>query len=103
MIPEDSNILAALDLLKSGERPLVILGKLVYILSVPKFIAHLYCICLSINLRNTYANAVQICGKFWDIQYIYIYYIYIYINKLKSYKLCLLWKTLIMKSIDQVE
>ena len=35
------------------------------ILSVPKFEAKLYCICLSINLWCTYAIAVQICGKFF--------------------------------------
>ena len=68
--------------------PLVDPNEVEYILSVPKFIANLYCICLSINLLNTS---------------VYIHILYKYINKLKSYKLCLLWKTLILKSIDQVE
>ena len=40
-----------------------------YILSVPQFTANLYCICLSIDLRSTKADAVQICSKFWDTQY----------------------------------
>ena len=30
--------------------------------SVPKFTANLYCICLSIYLRSTQADAVKICG-----------------------------------------
>ena len=37
------------------------------LLSVPKFTATLYCICLSINLLYTKADGVQICGKFWDM------------------------------------
>ena len=37
------------------------------LLSVPKFTAYLYCICLSIP--EIYTIAVQICGKFWDTQY----------------------------------
>ena len=40
-----------------------------YLLSVSKFTAKLYCICLSSDLRFTWADAVQICGKFWDTQY----------------------------------
>ena len=39
------------------------------ILSVPKCTANQYCICLSIPQINTYADAVQLCGKFWDTQY----------------------------------
>ena len=39
-------------------------------MSVPKFTANLYCICLSLYLRYTSADAVQIGGKFWDTQYI---------------------------------
>ena len=38
------------------------------ILSVPKFTANLYCICLSIDLQYTHEDAVQIYGKFWDTQ-----------------------------------
>ena len=42
------------------------------VLSVPERTANLYCIYLSIpkNLTYTYtkADAVQICGKFWDTQ-----------------------------------
>ena len=38
------------------------------LLSVPKFNANLYCICLSIPQINT--DAVQICGKFWNTQYL---------------------------------
>ena len=34
-----------------------------------KFTANLYCICLSIPQEYTEADAVQICGKFWDTQY----------------------------------
>ena len=30
--------------------------------------ANLYCSCLSTDLRYTWADAVQICGKFWDTQ-----------------------------------
>ena len=40
------------------------------VLSVPKFIENLYCICLSIPQIYTKADAVQICGRFWDTQYI---------------------------------
>jgi len=39
------------------------------ILSVPKLSANLYCICLSIDFMYTEADAVQICGIFWDTQY----------------------------------
>ena len=39
-----------------------------HLLSVSKCTANLYCICLSIDLRYTKADAVQICGKFWDTQ-----------------------------------
>ena len=35
-----------------------------FILSAPKFTAYLYCICFSIELRYTKADAVQICGTF---------------------------------------
>ena len=38
------------------------------VLSVPKFNANLYCICMSIPQIYTYADAVQICGQFWDTQ-----------------------------------
>ena len=38
------------------------------LLSVPKFTANLYCICLSIDLRYTKADAVQICSNFLDTQ-----------------------------------
>ena len=41
-----------------------------YLLSVPKFTANLYCICLSIPQIYTLANAVQVCGTFWDTQYL---------------------------------
>ena len=50
--------------LRINDRSIILL-----ILSVPKFTANLYCNCLSINLRYTQADAVQICGKFWDTQY----------------------------------
>ena len=40
------------------------------ILSVAKFTANLYCICLSINFQYTQADAVQICADFWDTQYV---------------------------------
>ena len=39
---------------------------ILYLYSVPKFTTNLYCICLSINLRYTKADAVQIRSKFWD-------------------------------------
>ena len=39
------------------------------LLSVPKCSANLYCICLSLPQIHTEADAVQICGKFWDTQY----------------------------------
>ena len=39
------------------------------LLSVTKFIANMSCICLS----TLQINAVQICGKFWDTQYIKLY------------------------------
>ena len=42
----------------------------VKVLSVPKFTANLYCICLSKPQIYTKAEAVQICGRFWDTQYI---------------------------------
>ena len=53
------------------------------ILSVPKFTANLYCICLSITQIYTSADAVQISGKFWDTQYhgTIIYYEYHAVNK----------------------
>ena len=38
-------------------------------MSVPKFNATQYCICLSIDLQYTSADAVQICGTFWKTQY----------------------------------
>ena len=38
------------------------------ILSVPKFTANLYCICLSVPQIYTQADVAQICGKFWDTQ-----------------------------------
>ena len=41
-----------------------------YVLSVPKVTANMYCICLSINLQYTSADAVQICGTFWDTLYL---------------------------------
>ena len=42
------------------------------ILSVQKFTEKLYCFCLSISIPHIYteADAVQICGKFWDTQYV---------------------------------
>ena len=40
------------------------------LLSVPKFTANLYCICIIIPQIYTEADAVQICGKFWYTQYI---------------------------------
>ena len=49
------------------------------ILSVPSFTANLYCIYLDIDVRYTLADAVQICGDFWNTQY-------------KCYK-CLLYRT----------
>ena len=39
----------------------------VKVLSVPKFTANQYCI--SLNIYYTLADAVQICGNFWDTQY----------------------------------
>ena len=39
------------------------------LLSVPKCTANLYCICLAKDLRYTQADAIQVCGKFWDTQY----------------------------------
>ena len=36
------------------------------LVSAPKFTVDLYCIC--IDLRYTYADAVHICGKFWNTQ-----------------------------------
>jgi len=41
--------------------------------SVPKYTANLYCICLCIPQIYIKADAVKICGKFWDTQYLYIY------------------------------
>ena len=46
----------------------VILYDKMDVLSVPKFTANLYCIYLSIDLRYTKADAMQICGIFWDTQ-----------------------------------
>ena len=40
------------------------------ILSVPKFTANLSCISFSIDLQYTKADAAQICGNFWDTQYV---------------------------------
>ena len=40
-----------------------------YILSVPKFTANLYCICLGIPQFYTLADAVQICGKICPVLY----------------------------------
>ena len=37
-----------------------------WVLSVPKFTAILYCICLSIDLQYTSADAAQMFDKFWD-------------------------------------
>ena len=42
------------------------------ILSVQKFTANLYCIYLSIDLRYTKADEVQICGKYQDNQKCFI-------------------------------
>jgi len=39
-----------------------------YILSVPYITANLHCICLSACFMFAQADAVQICGKFWDIR-----------------------------------
>ena len=39
------------------------------VLSVPKLTANLYFICICIDLWYIRADAVQICGKFWDTQY----------------------------------
>ena len=39
---------------------------------VPKCNANLYWICLSIPQICTKAEADQICGKFWDTQYVII-------------------------------
>ena len=44
------------------EQPLP--SPLTCILSVPKFTANLYCICLSIPQNYTYLDDVQNCGKF---------------------------------------
>ena len=41
------------------------------VLSVPKFTANLYWMCLSVDLRCTKADIVQHSGKFWDTQYVY--------------------------------
>ena len=38
-------------------------------ISLSKFTVNLYCICLSIDSCYTEADAVQICGNFWDTQY----------------------------------
>ena len=51
-------------------RETIDLVKHTLILSVPKFTANLYCICLSVPQIYTEADAVQICGEFWDTQYI---------------------------------
>ena len=40
------------------------------LLSIPKFTENLYCICISMPQILTEADAVQICGKFWDTQYV---------------------------------
>ena len=45
-------------------------GQSLSLLSVPKFTNNMYCICLSIPQIYTKADAVQICGKFRDTQYI---------------------------------
>ena len=45
--------------------------KELYVLSVPKFTANLYCLCISIDLGYADADSVQICCKFWDTQYVY--------------------------------
>ena len=38
------------------------------LLSVPKFTANMYCICLSIPKNYSQADSVQICGKLWGTQ-----------------------------------
>ena len=51
-----------------------------YVLSFPKVTANLYCICLSILQIYTKADAVHICGNFWDTQYaIYFFFLDLYI------------------------
>ena len=42
------------------------------VLSVSKFTANLYCLCICIDLGYTLADAVQVCGKFWDTPYLQI-------------------------------
>ena len=46
------------------------IGESPVLLSDPEFTANVYCICLSIDVRYTQADAVQICGYFWDTQYL---------------------------------
>ena len=47
-----------------------ILVRIRILLIVPKFTAYLYCIYLSILQIYTYADAVKICGTFWDTRYV---------------------------------
>ena len=54
-LPVSLNTFATLDALPSNP-----------ILSVPKFTANLYCICLSEHETCAYADAVQICGNIWN-------------------------------------
>ena len=67
-----SNLLNKMGLL--GQVTVHIYNVLNKILSVPKFTAKLYCICLSIPQIYTilYADAIQIRGKFWQTQYFII-------------------------------
>ena len=44
-------------------------SELKYILSVAYITANLYFICLNACFMFALADAVQICGKFWDTQY----------------------------------
>ena len=51
----------------------VFLNIIVFVITAtecPKFNANLYCICLGIHSWYTSADAVQICVKFWDTQYL---------------------------------
>ena len=59
----------------------------ILVLSVPKFSANMYCICLSIPQIYTSADAVQICGKLWDTQYIAVVFcVLILQNQIKKWK-----------------
>ena len=60
-----------------------------YVLSVPKFSANMYCICLSIALRYTQADAVQYVDKSEGVKY---YLLFRHLNKsLKVVFVCMIY------------